>query len=259
MCMMDITTQSISRWVNTNRFEVAVDERFIARCIDGRYPHAKDVAPLAYPGADVGQVLVVMAAAHTYGFVVSAGEVFDVLKKLEGGVGRIHDHTDELHTTSYCAGCGHVQLVRKYPKMYGLTKASCDEVLDVFAHMVHPDVLTGVHHESAVIVATGSQKWSIYSQDDSMSVFVVHKALTDARHRALAKIMVGSGILRVPTSQSKLDEETVYEYLSAVFDDHLIATSAHLATGLPQFVAKFTDGGEVVISDGGVVEPFTES
>lgn len=255
---MDITTQSITRWVDKNRFEVLPDERFIARCIDGRYPHSKGVAPLAYPGADVGQVLVVMAAAHTYGFRVTAHEIFDVLKKLEGGVGRIHDHTDEMHNASYCAGCGHVQLVRKYPDMYGLTRASCDEVLDVFSHMVHPDVLKGAHHESAVIVAAGSQKWSMYSQDDSMSVFVVHKALTDARHRALAKIMVGSGILTVAEGQSKLDEETVYEYLSAVFDDHLIATSAHLAHGLPQFVATFSDGGEVVISDGGVVEPFAE-
>lgn len=256
---MDLTTQSISRWVSKNRFEVPVDERFIARCIDGRYPHANGVAPLAYPGADVGQMLVVMAAAQTYGFGVTAHAVFDVLKKLEGGVGRIHDHTDELHTASYCAGCGHVQLVRKYPDLYGLTPASCDEVLDVFSHMVHPDVLQGVHHEQAVIVLSESERWSVYSQDDSLSVFIVHKALIDARHRALAKIMVGSGILTVPTSQNKMDEETMYEYLSAVFDDHLIATTAHLAHGLPQFIAKFTDGGEVVISDGGVVEPFTES
>lgn len=254
---MEITTQTIKNWAQHNLYRVDQDLRFTARCIDGRYPKAENLPPLAIAGADVGQVAIVMSAAHVYGFEVEAKRVFEALKALEGGVARMHDHTDDLHTGEYCGGCGHVGLMQKYPDLYQLPPADYRATIDCFSHAVHPDVLHGKHHEKAVVILTGSTKWSLYSQDDQLSAFVVHKALIDDRNRALAEMLLKKNVIRVASSQIMLPEEAVYEYLSAIFDEHLIATCARLAAGLPQFVITCNDGGELHVKELGPVEPLT--
>ncbi len=253
--IVDITTSFIESWIVQNRYCVEKNMQFVSRCIDGRYPHQVGLAPVALPGADVGQMAIVVAASRTFGLELDKQKTFEVIEAIDGGLQNVHDHTDDLHEANqYCAGCGHIGLLIHDPVRYGLEASDMSSILELFAHDVKPDMLHGAHHESAIVYLDGAVNWSIYSQDESLSAFVVTRSLVNGRHRSLAQSLIDSGAILTTPQEPELEAETLYDFLSDTFDDHVLATLSHLAPTLPQFEIHIHDNGSVQVQDLGSIE-----
>lgn len=251
---MHLSTQTLTQWIATNKYPVGEDRRNEARCIDGRYPKSTvSPAPLTIPGADIGQMAILVSAAQTYGFEVDIDRALAVL----GTIGRdLQDAITHLDRT-YCAGCGHVQLMKKYPTTYHVDPAQLEAVLARFTDQPpQAHVNTTAHPESAVVVIRGSLKWSVYSQDQTMCAYVVHKALVDARHVLLSRALIAEGAVSVEAPIIMFEPETLYEYLSSVYDEHLMATLAYVAAGLPFYFVTMNDDGSCVVESRDKVEGF---
>lgn len=257
---MHLSTQTLNQWITDNKYQVPVEVSTVSRCIDGRYPKGAQLAPLAIPGADVGQMAIILSAAYTYGFEVDIEGAYEVLSTLSGPAQQASSEQSPdraLTKRSYCAGCGHVQLLKKYPTTYHIDPDQLDRAIACFTdHPTLPDVVLGRHHETAVVVIRGSSRWSVYSQDGALSAFVAHKALVDARHKILSDMLIAKNAVYVQKPVVMFEPETLYEYLSSVYDEHLTATLAYLAVRLPLYYVTMHDDGSFAVESRGEIEGF---
>ncbi len=90
-----------------NRYPVS-GNKFLSRCIDGRYNRqfknknsklkVGEILPaLAIPGADLGELALILATANAFGFEVEREKAFETLVELVGGEENFHFHTDDHH------------------------------------------------------------------------------------------------------------------------------------------------------------------
>ena len=79
--------------VSVNKY--LVNERRVSRCIDGRYQNRPNLPALAFPGADVGLLALVLATADTYGFTVDRKKLLQSVFTVLGGYNHFHFHTDD--------------------------------------------------------------------------------------------------------------------------------------------------------------------
>ncbi|OGK25309.1 hypothetical protein A3F58_02410 [Candidatus Roizmanbacteria bacterium RIFCSPHIGHO2_12_FULL_37_9b] len=255
-----------------NRYKVEDEQKFLSRCVDGRYENkiknqkskvktedTINLPPLAIPGADAGQLGIIFATANTYGFEVDKEKVFELVVDVVGGIENFSFHSDHHGDPKIPAsGCGHIKQQNLDPKAYGLeddqmkfietalTKAKKKGAKEI--------VLEGEHQEGAILQINGP--YSLYpgslletdQGNAQVQVFIFHSTLVNERHRLIAKKLIEKKAVELFPG---CDEEYLYEVLSEVTESHLFETLKRLASGLSMFQVNFESDGSFDIKEMG--------
>jgi len=247
--------------IRENRYKVTDSNKFLSRCIDGRYQNDQNLAPLAIPGADIGELAIIFAAGNNFGFEIDKEKAFQSLIEVVGGIKNFQLHSDHHADKSVVGGgCGHWKQINLDPRAYSLNKDQIDfitkklnEVKQAGAQEI---VLEGEHLEGAVLQVKGN--YSILprsfvmdgGKEKTTEVFVYQGTLVDQRHKALASALLKNEAIKLVAGQT---EENLYTALSETIEVHLFETVKRLATGLSIFLIDFKDDGGFKIEELGKV------
>lgn len=89
-----LNEEQVAKLVLANKYRIDERTEFLSRCIDGRYQNEKGLPALAMPGADAGELAVILAMANIYGLEVTREKVFKCLVDIVGGIKNLRLHTD---------------------------------------------------------------------------------------------------------------------------------------------------------------------
>jgi len=256
-----LTKEEIQDLVFQNHYPVEERQRFLSRCIDGRYKLSKMLPPLAFPGADLGELALLFATGNCYGFECDGKKTIETLVDVIGGVKNFQLHSD-CHSNKKIpgSGCGHYKQINLDPKAYDLEKKQIDFIkktmMEIKKAGVHETILEGEHLEGAMLFVKGD--YSIYpgfsveigERTTNVQVFVYQTSLVNARHRALAEKLVKNNAVKLFPGN---DAEYLYEVLSEMSENHLFETVKRLASGIPIYQVSFTADGNFEIEEMGEV------
>lgn len=256
-----LTKEHVENLVAENRYKVTDKNKFLSRCIDGRYQNDEGLAPLAIPGADIGELAVIFAAANNFGFEIDPEKAFQSLVEVVGGIKNFQIHSDSHADKSIvAAGCGHWKQINLDPKAYSLNKDQMSfikkKLIEVKQAGSFEIILEGEHLEGAVLQVKGG--WSVMprftvsegGKDILSEVFVYQASLVDERHKVLAGALLKNNAIKLVAGQS---EENLHNALSETVEAHLFETAKRLAGGLTIFQVEFEDGGNFKINELGKV------
>lgn len=239
-----LTLENIQELVSKNKYKVDPKKKFLSRCIDGRYENSEDLPALAFPGADIGELVLIFATANSYGFEINKERVLNSFLKVVGGKENFRFHTDSHADPKIPAGgCGHWQQVNLEPKAYNLEQSQIDFITKNL-NIGKSITLHGQHMEGAILIIKGN--YSVYPQHNletdqgkkMVEVFVYHQSLVDGRHREIAKELIKDGAVEFKNGE---DEEWLYNAFSDVAENHLMETAKRLAKRLPIYFVVFND------------------
>lgn len=247
-----LSKEQIHELVSSNRYPVNPHTKFFSRCIDGRYLNTPNLQPLAIPGADAGELAIILATANAYGFTVYEDKVVEALLATVGGVKNFCFHTDQHADQSLPAGgCGHLKQMKLDPPAYQMEPKQFDFIISKLSALkqkgAQEDILEGEHMEGAVIIVSGD--YSLYPRFELQTtnggaplveVFVFHQSLVNDRHRILAQNLIDKDAVKLFPG---CDAEYLYEVLSDTTDNHLFETAKRLAKDLPLFGVNFQNDG----------------
>ncbi|KKP86305.1 MAG: hypothetical protein UR89_C0026G0003 [Candidatus Roizmanbacteria bacterium GW2011_GWA2_35_8] len=255
MNKITLSLEQVDKLIRENRYKVEPANKFISRCIDGRYKNEDNLPALAFPGADVGEIAMVLAASKTFGFDVDFKKLITTFTEVVGGVKNIRFHTDHHATPGVpAAGCGHFKQMKGDPSAYGVTSEETELIQQELKQLKNNGaveiILEGEHMEEAVLMISGN--WGInpqYSLETEngvrfVEVFVYHQTLVDERHKALCSALVKNMAI---TFKNGEDEEWLYNALFETSEIHLMETAKRLAKGLPIYEVEFNDNGDYKI------------
>jgi len=247
--------------INQNRYKVSKETSFLSRCIDGRYQDAPDLPALAIPGADAGELMLIYATGHAYGFEVDKEKAAETLVEVVGGEKNLRLHTDShAHGKGVLAGCGHIGQATLSPAEYKIVEGDMVFIKDFFAQAIQKGatetLLQGDHQEGAVVLVKGNWgvlpqgKILIGAQNSAVQIFIFHQTLVNERHKVLAKKLIeNKAVVLLPGC----DSDYLYEIMSTIGDEHLMETARRLAKGLPIYEVTFDKNGGFEIENLGNV------
>ncbi len=241
-----------------NRYKINPKIKFLSRCVDGRYENKDDLPALAIPGADLGELALILATANSYGFDVDREKVYQSLVEVIGGEKNFQYHTDShADSKTIAGGCGHFKQIRADFLSYSLVNEDLEFLEKKLAaikknNQVKEELLYGDHLEGAILMIKGV--WGVYPRtiikteegEREVEVFVFHQDLVDQRHRALVKVLLKNKAVIFRDGE---DEEWLYEALCDMMENHLMETVKRLAPDLPIFNVKFEDDGSFEVKD----------
>jgi len=253
MSRIKLNAFQVQLLVKENSYKVNGKNKFFSRCIDGRYKNESKVEEnlpaLAIPGADLGELALIIASANDFGLEIDYEKVFESLIDVIGKLKKFSYHTDFYHG-GLVLGCGHFNQILKNFSAYNLKKNDV-EFLDKKLRFLEkkgvlPIVLEGDHKEGAVLIVKGNfgvyPRFVIETEEGKkeVSVFVYQQTLIDQRHRVLAKKLIENKAVKL---FDNLDEEYLYEVLSEEANIHFLETVNRLASDLPLFEVFFDNFG----------------
>lgn len=253
-----LTKEQISKLVLDNKYKIDPQTQFFSRCIDDRYQDDIKLSPLALPGADAGQLAIIMATGNSYGLEIDENKTFEVLVRVLGGIKNLHFHTDSRNETDPLGGCGYFNQIKKDPLIYNLEEEQVNfihgKANSAAIQGATDDVLEGDHLVGAILQIRGN--WNIFpcyaieTVDGVRRIefFNLHQTLIDKRHRVLAKELVDEGAVRL---YQGCDHEYFYQALCETTEKHFFETARRLASGLPIYSVEFKDNGSYDIDEQG--------
>lgn len=270
-----LSLNQVQELVAENKYPVEESKKLLSRCIDGRYENKvksqklkvkntsqklegeEQLSPLAFPGGDIGQLAVIIAAANNFGFEIDLEKTYRSLIEVIGGERNFGMHTDSHGDPKKAvSGCGHFKQINLDNQAYSLTKEQVDfiyqKAVEARKAGANEIVLHGDHIEGAVLLVYGNK--SVMNQfkiDGSLvEVFMFHQTLANLRNRLLAKkLLENKAVVLVPP----LDEDYLYTALCEITEVHLMETAVRLAKDLPIYKVSFSDDGGTEIVEMGVV------
>lgn len=251
----------VNELILQNKYPINPKTKFLSRCIDGRYKNKKNLEVLAYPGADPGELALVLATGNAYGFEVDLDLAYQSLLNVIQGVENFHIHTDTHERKGEIgAGCGHLRQIKTDPKAYNLEDQQIEELFNKLKEVKEKGakevLLKGEHMEGAILQIKGN--YGVYPQSAFVSaegrlgvqVFVYHQTLVDERHKAWVRELIKNQAVRLFKG---CDEEYLYEALSEVSETHLLETAKRLAHGFLIYSVGFDKGGNFTLKEMGRV------
>lgn len=223
-------------------------ENTISRCVDGRYEGA-EMAMVAKPGGDLGDVMALLAAANNLGVKLEVGQAIDLVLEKVGDIAKFQCHTDEHAEHDHAGhgmGCGHFKKSLLNPSVYGLTEEQVKELAERLNILIdkgaHEEVLHGDHAEQAVLVVESDQfglKPMRQENGELQEVFVYQKGVHDKELKELAHLLKQ----KIDQQGQGMAEDQVESAVEQAFSTQLQSTLKALAVGLPVFVVKFNESG----------------
>lgn len=249
-----MTPEFVKGFIETHNY--SIQNRVMSRCIDGRYTRDESLSALAIPGADIGQMIMLFAAANRMGQKLKIDETFQALFDVVGGVENVRFHTDDSdHTdkTKLADGCGYFKYVSEDPEKFGvkgdLIKAlriKFEELLNKGAQQV---VLPGKHEEQAALVVSGDT-----GINPDGKFFVFHETLVDDRNKKIVDRLFELQAIEGLNYENGLVEKNKQHFMSTlreVTQMHLGLTGEKLAKGKPIFEVDFSQGSDFTLQQKG--------
>lgn len=243
-----LNQEQISKLVLANKYPVDEKNHFISRCIDGRYKRADNLPALALPGADAGELALILSTPNVFGLDIDRQKVFQCLVDVVGGVKNLRFHTDSHAKKGVvCGGCGYMREIKEDPQAFNLVKEDVDFILqkaeDAKKKGAQEILLLGNHEEEAVVTVRGP--YGLYTQynDNSISasqIFVFHDSLVSSRHKILAKKLLQEKAIKTLTAGN---QDYLFTILSETTENHLFEIAKRLAKDLPIYAVNFDQGG----------------
>ena len=241
-----LTIDEVRNLVKTNSYDVIEKDKLLSRCIDGRYENSPDLAPIGFPGGDIGQLAVIMTAANNFGFEIDLEKTYKTLIEIIGGEKNFGIDFE----------CFHLKQINTDNKVYNLTKEQVDflnkKAEEVKKAGMKKIILQDNHLERAVLLVYGNK--SIMNQfkisGEPVQVFMFHQTLSDLRNKLLAEKLIEEKSVKLLAG---LDAEYLYTALSETTEIHLMETVTKLAKGLPIYRINFKNDGQIEIVEMGVV------
>lgn len=267
-----LNKEQVAELVWNNRYKVDPKEKFLSRCVDGRYPTSprilgaslgasQNLPALAIPGADAGELALIFATANTFGFELNQEKTIKVMLDIVGGIRNFNFHTDHHGSPKILAsGCGHMKQIGIDPAVYNLDKEQVKFMQKMLKTLKKQGakemVLEGEHLEGVILQIKGP--YSIYPRffveteggRTAVEAFCFHSGLVDERHRFLAKKLLEEKAVKLFPG---CDEEYLYEVLSDTTENHLFETLKRLAPELPIFSVVFKEDGSFAIEEMGKI------
>ncbi|MBI3620120.1 hypothetical protein HY214_03195 [Candidatus Roizmanbacteria bacterium] len=259
MAKIILSKDQVYELVEANKYPVRKENRFISRCIDGRYQGSSDLPPLALAGADAGELALILATGNAYGFSVDAGRAYQALVDVVGGVKNFQMDTDRHGDPKIAAsGCGHIRQIRLDPRAYYLQHDQTEFLKKILNSTkkkgAEETVLSGERGEGAMVMIKGEYalktRYSFTEKGGEVQIFVHHDTLVNERHRALAKKLIENEAAGLFAGQS---EEYLYEAMSEIGENQLLETVKRLAIGLPIYLVEFEVNGNFILTEMGKV------
>jgi len=260
MSKIKLTTSQVAALIKENSYQIDEKNQFFSRCIDGRYEKKLKVKSqkskveehlpaLATPGADLGELALILACANDFGLEIDYEKVFQSLVEVIGGLKNFSYHTD-FYNGGLALGCGHFNQILKNFVAYNLQKNDVEFLEKKLRFLekkgVLPIVLEGEHNEGAVLIVKGNfgiyPKFIIETDEGkkAVSVFIYQRTLVDKRHQVLTRQLIKN---RAVNLFDGFDEEYLYEILSEEAENHLLETVNRLSSDLPLFDVVFDNSG----------------
>lgn len=256
MTKYTLSIDEVRKLITANKYKLDKSMRFFSRCIDGRYENETGLAPQAFPGADLGELAMVLATAKSYGFDIDREKVFETMIEVIGGKDKFAMHTDSHGDRAKIAsGCGHFKQINLDPAAYKLDKEDVEFIVEKISIAKKAGseevILQGDHMEGAILLVKGN--WAVYPRFELgtdlgkklVEVFVYHQSLTDEKHRELAKKLLENEAVKFKLGE---DKEYLYQIMSEVAENHLMETAKRLAPDLPVYSVNFEEDGSFEIS-----------
>lgn len=220
-----------------------------SHCVDGRYEEGSLVSK---PGADAGDVMVVMAMMNKLNVGLSTFDAMKIVVDVVGGVDKFSFHSDDHEIPTgvdeklkVAVGCGHLKHAYNDPEAYGLKKEDMVFLMNELTkhkEVMHRDELKG-HHEEQAVVVVESKEYSVAPKCDSdqfMESFVFQATSNDERLEKIADKIFEK-------LDGKISKELLLENLKKVSGDQLSETVSRLAKGLPVYKVKIDEAGRYEI------------
>lgn len=243
--------EEVQNFVELNKVALTEENKF-GRCVDGRYEKIENLPMIAKPGADAGDIMIVFGALNVLGKSIDNDKVFDIVVSNVGGIDKFNFHTDDHADQSVPGlGCGHLKQAKADPIAYGLKQDQIDFIFEqlpqAIAQSAHQEVLHGDHAEQAVIVVdseTHGVKPLSRNDENLHEAFIYQKTLHEKQLDKLAQALQ----IEFAAQGNVVEELEAKNALDSTFAKQLGETLKRLANGLPVYVAKIKDDGEVLIS-----------
>ena len=146
-----------------NKYAVIAGSEFQSRCISGRYHSPSYLPPLSKPGADVGEILAILASLRNLNLMLSYETVLEVVLQTVGGEKNFHFHTDDGHASGVL-GCTFLSLAKMHFTEFGLTMDEIEFILTALERLkrkgANMTILHGGHSEKAVFEVE-SEKYAL--------------------------------------------------------------------------------------------------
>lgn len=250
-----LSQEQVQELIKNNLYKVNSGSKFLSRCIDGRYKNEDNLAPQAFPGADLGELALILATGRHFGFEVDKVKAVKSLISVLGNEDNFYFHSDaHADPKIHGGGCGHFKQMNLDPEAYFLGKDDLDFIKESLGELskkgAKETILEGDHNEGAILVVKGPFSVQCQSIIDTnqgrknVSVFVYHQTLTDEKHRELAKKLLET---KAVTFKHGEDVDYLYQVLSETAENHLMETAKRLAPELPIYQVQFSDDGSFSI------------
>lgn len=256
--MRTLSKADAEEYVYAYKYEAIDENKYLTRCIDGRYKNTSTTPTCALPGADAGDLAILYATARSCGFEVDYKKALSILLNLIGGVQNFSLHTDAYSSASEC---DHLHQVRLHYKDYYLEEEDIEildtQIAEIKKMGVVATLLEGRHQPTAVLQITGD--WGVPPHgmlttdrgDVNTQVMVFHSSRVNDRHKKWAEALVAEKAVKLGAG---LDEEYLYQVMSTTTEDHLLETLRRMAKGLPIYQVRFEKGGAFEVESLGTVQ-----
>ncbi len=258
MRIIHLSKEQIQKLVSENAYKIDPETKFLSRCIDERYQEDISLPSLAIPGADAGELALLFATAHAYGFEIRGEKAYQVLTDIVGGVANLHFHTDTKNQEDPIAGCTYFKELAKEPTVFNIKQTDVDFIRAKVKNSImlgaKETVLTGEHLRGAIIQIKG--QYGIYPTfqlesfegNERVEFFMFHETLVKERHRILARELVKQQGVKL---YEGCDDEYLYEVLSDITDRHFFETVKRAGNDLPLYQVTFRDDGTFNVEEMG--------
>lgn len=255
-----LSKEQIQQLVSDNKYEIDPKIRLLSRCIDGRYQDDIQLSPLALPGADAGEMAIILATANSFGFEIDEEKAFDVLTEVVGGIRNLHFHTDNNNENDPLGGCGYFKQINSDLKTFNIEEGQINfihgKINSAALQGAKNDILEGEHLCGAILQIKGN--WNIYpcyvlqtvEGTRRVGFFEFHQTLVDFRHRILAKKLIENNVVKL---YKDCDDEYLFQAITETTENHFYETVRRLAPNLPIYSIVFKDDGRYDIEELGRV------
>ena len=243
-----LSIYQIEEIVRRNCYDLDPSNLQQSRCICGIYENTPNLPGLTLPGGDLGEIVIALATAYSFGFEISYKGLKDSLKDTIGHKDILRSIIGDGHDPYLCP---YLHALIKYPDQYGFdneAKEQFNGLIDDSSISKERLINEPIRHknEQALIILQSSKgiypryvfetdfgKWET-------SVLIYQKTLVNLRHKALCKKLIDNNAVKLFKG---LDEEYLYEVVSEMTDIHLYETLQHIDNTLPIYSVKETGDG----------------
>lgn len=248
---MKLQIEYLNELLSHNRYTINLGKTFISRDICGKYTNQIDLPALSIPGGDLGELLVILAAANSYGYEVDLNTYLNTFIDLIGGEEYFSYHNEgNSHSNLSNTSCRYIKQIYEHFSDYALTQdniTAVDQKLSIIKtnhHMAYPQV--NDVSEEAVLIINGP--YGVYPRfsfqtDNGMvsgSLYIFHRSLSDTRHKLLAKKLFENNAVKLFDG---CDEEYLYHTLTETMDTHFFQTISTVTKNLPIYTITFHEDG----------------